>query len=692
MHRAWIVVLLAAGLAIPAAGDDQEDPPDEQNKEENGQPARIFETVVVTATRAEAPLLTTPAGIAIRTADEIAAEAGRTFVDVFEGIPGVQVQGNSRRITEEPNIRGFADEQVVIRQDGGRQNFNGVHAGRFFVDPDLLQRVEVVRGANSALYGSGALGGVVNLTTRSARDLLDAEQNWGGRYRIGYQSNGSDLSQSLSAFGANDRLDGLASVTLGGNRRPIRDGNGMEIPNTEDELRNGLVKLGWTPGITTRLEISFQRFDSDGTEPTNAGALTGSLVLRDTRWDGLRARFETRSLDSELLDLKVVAYRNALRTEENMLAEYRADATDFETLGFEAHNTARFQVSDSVQLRIGTGIEAYRDRQTGTRNGEPRLQFPDATFSYGAGWVYGKVEIHDRFDVTTSLRRDATRIRSERFEPREESRVSPQASAGVRFGNSGYAWVAASRAFRVPSLNELYADGVHFQIPLSDSVQVINLLQPAPDLPAERGASWEAGLRGGRNSFYGETTCFRSTVAGYVDQTVVFVDSNIPPVLRPGDETSILYGSTVNRSVDARLRGCEATAQIDRSRVRARVSGTLLDTENRDSGLALASTPASTVHLMVSGKIPSLSLEIGGRAHLAAARNEVPDQVEPTAGYRVFDLFARFSPGDGPLGGADWTIALNNLTDTPFAIHPAVVPQPGRSVRISAAWRLGFPR
>ncbi len=696
MRRGWAVWLLALGFAAPAAGEErtqqETEPETDQTEATDSAPERITETVVVTAAREETPLLTTPAGIAIRTADEIAAEAGRGFADVLDGLPGVRVQGNSRRITEEPNIRGFADEQVIIRQDGGRQNFNGVHAGRFFVDPDLLQRIEVVRGAGSALYGSGALGGVVALTTRSARDLLDAGQSWGGRYRLGYQSNGSDLSQSFSAFGANRRVDGLASVTLGGTRQAIRDGNGTPIPNTEDDLRNGLLKLGWNPGLATRLEVSFQRFASDGAEPINANALTGNLVFRDTRWDGFRARFETRSPDSDLLDLNVVAYSNALQTTEDMIAEYRADTTGFETLGFEAHNTARFRWSDSLRLRVGTGIEAYRDEQTGTRNGEPRLQFPDAEFSYAAGWIYAKAEIRDRFDLTASIRRDGARIRSDRFETREESRFSPQASAGVRFGNSAYAWVGASRAFRIPSLNELYADGVHFQIPIASRIQVINLLQPSPDLPAERGASQEAGLRGGWNSFFGETTCFRSEVDGYVDQVVTLVDPSLPAIIGPAGGESVLYGSTVNRSVAARLRGCEAVAQVDRPRFRLRLSGALLDTGNRDSGIALASAPASAAHLLLSGKIPSLSLEIGGRASVAAARSEVPDQVEPTEGYRVFDVFARFRPESGPLRGADWTIALNNLTDSYFAIHPAVVPQPGRSFRISAAWRLGFPR
>ena len=51
------------------------------------------------------------------------------------------------------------------------------------------------------------------------------------------------------------------------------------------------------------------------------------------------------------------------------------------------------------------------------------------------------------------------------------------------------------------------------------------------------------------------------------------------------------------------------------------------------------------------------------------------------------DLFARYAPDEGPLAGMDWTLALNNATDEYYAVFPAVVPQPGRSRRLSASCR-----
>ena len=706
--RWWLATLAAACMSapvVPAAPaqpaieqDHQSD--DEESRDDEKKPVLpvLSETVVVTASRAESPLLTAPAAIAVRTEEELASEAARTFIDLFEGIPGISITGNARRITEAPNIRGFADQQVVVRQDGGRQNWGAAHGGRFFTDPDLLQRVEVLRGANSAVFGSGALGGVVSLTTRSARDLLETGEQFGGRYRVGYQSNGGDLSQSFSGFAAGETLEALVNVGLGGTRAPIRDGNGDTIPNTEDELRNGLVKLGWTPGATTRWEVSWQGFDNQAAEPTNANDLTGTLVDRDTRFEALRASFRTRSQTSDWLDLSVLGYRNQVEVGEDMRIRTRRDDTAFATLGFEAHNRSRFRWSDDVRFTLNLGAETYRDTQSGTRDGAPRLQFPDAEASYFGAFLYGEAEVRDRLQLALGLRRDNWRVRADRFPARDEGQTSPRATAGFRLTDAAFVWVGASRGFRVPSLTELYADGLHFQFPVGSGVQVLNYFRPDPELRAEKGVSWEVGFRGGRNALTFETTCFNQTVGDYVDQIVIVADPAFAPEVDPVTGLTILHGSTLNVSLDARLRGCEGAALYDRPRFRMRASGSVLDTENVETGETLGRAPANALHLMASTRIPSLDLEVGGRATLAGSRtrglaaSRSADAAGEAPGYRVLDLFLRFAPDSGPLAGVDWTLALNNLTDEYYAVFPAVVPQPGRSLRIAAAYRFGFSR
>ncbi len=690
----------SAPLQTDLDRDRQSGEDEPQEEEEKPVLPVLSETVVVTASRAESPLLTAPAAIAVRTEEELAAEVARTFVDLFEGIPGISITGNARRITEAPNIRGFADQQVVVRQDGGRQNFNAAHGGRFFTDPDLLQRVEVLRGANSAVFGSGALGGVVSITTRSARDLLKSGEQFGGRYRAGYQSNGGDLSQSFSGFAASEKLDALVNVGLGGTRAPIRDGNGDAIPNTEDELRNGLVKLGWTPGATTRWEVSWQGFDNQAAEPTNANDLSGTLVDRDTRFEALRASFRTRSQTSDWLDLSVLGYRNEVGVGEDMRIRARRDDTAFATVGLEAHNSSRFRWNDDVRFSLNLGAEAYRDTQSGTRDGAPRLQFPDAEASYLGTFLYVEADVRDRLQLAVGLRRDHWRIQADRFAGREEGDFSPRATAGYRLGDGAFVWLGASRGFRVPSLTELYADGLHFQFPAGTGIDVLNRFRPNPTLAAERGTSWEAGFRGGRGALSLETTCFDQTVADYVDQIVVVADPDLDLEVDPVTGRTIIRGVTYNASLDARLRGCEAAALYEGPRFRMRATGSVLDTEDLATGNPLGRAPANALYLMASGRIPRLHLEIGGRATLAgsrtrglaASRTSDPGAEADAPSYRVLDLFFRFTPERGPLAGVDWTLAVNNLTDQYYAVFPAVVPQPGRSLRVSAAYRFGFSR
>ena len=210
---------------------------------------------------------------------------------------------------------------------------------------------------------------------------------------------------------------------------------------------------------------------------------------------------EVRSLDSELVDFEALAYRNSVEVSEELRINPRLDETRFETLGVEFTNTARFHPRDGLRLRVSAGAEAFRDRQSGTRDGQDRLQFPDANASYLAAFVHGEADIGDRLQLTAGLRRDAWRLRAGQFPERSEGQFSPRATVGYRLGEAGFVWVGAARGFRVPSLTELFADGLHFQIPVAASVEVLNWFRPNPDLPPSgacpgKPASAAAGARG----------------------------------------------------------------------------------------------------------------------------------------------------------------------------------------------------
>ena len=129
--------------------------------------------ITVFATRSAAPAFDYPGQVSVVERDRILDFNPQTIQDVFQAVPGASFDSGPRRTGDAPAIRGLSGAGVQVFLDGARQSFISGHDGRFFVDPDLVSAVEVVRGPTSALYGSGALGGVIAIRTLRAADLLD---------------------------------------------------------------------------------------------------------------------------------------------------------------------------------------------------------------------------------------------------------------------------------------------------------------------------------------------------------------------------------------------------------------------------------------------------------------------------------------------------------------------------------------
>jgi outer membrane receptor protein involved in Fe transport len=132
----------------------------------------VFKELAVTATKTPRDPFTTPGEGNVVPGDEIERTQAQSLEDVLRYQPGIDVQNGPRRIGELPVIRGLTGPRGLTTVDGVRLNFQSAHRGRLFVEPDALKQIEVVRGPNSALWGSGALGGVVALTTPTTPILI----------------------------------------------------------------------------------------------------------------------------------------------------------------------------------------------------------------------------------------------------------------------------------------------------------------------------------------------------------------------------------------------------------------------------------------------------------------------------------------------------------------------------------------
>lgn len=193
-----IAALLASGLvsAQPAQA-----PADTALAQANAPAAGELPPVVVTGTRSEREVKEVPATIESITAEQIEERQITDIREAAELIPNVSVERRSNRMSLAGgltdgrsgnagfNIRGLDGNRVLMLVDGIRapRSYSFGGSSRDNVDFGLIERVEIIKGPSSALYGSDGIGGVVQLFTRDPASYLKGGKTFGGEVGVGYE-------------------------------------------------------------------------------------------------------------------------------------------------------------------------------------------------------------------------------------------------------------------------------------------------------------------------------------------------------------------------------------------------------------------------------------------------------------------------------------------------------------------------
>jgi len=153
--------------------------------------------LTVTGTRAPTDLSRAPLIIDIIDHQDATLATASRVEDVLSRQPGLHVAGQGRRNGQTLSMRGFGRNGILVRLDGVRQDISTGHVGNFFLDPALIQEVQIARGSLSSLYGSNAMGGVVSFTSVEASDLLAPGEDSGVRLSLAWISHSTSASTAL---------------------------------------------------------------------------------------------------------------------------------------------------------------------------------------------------------------------------------------------------------------------------------------------------------------------------------------------------------------------------------------------------------------------------------------------------------------------------------------------------------------
>lgn len=640
-------------------------------------PATPLDAVTSSATRTPRIAGDTPVAVSVVEREEIEQRQGQSIDDLLKDMTGVDVGGVPRNSAKQVSVRGLGDERVVLRLDGVRNNFSSGHRGRMFVDSDLLKQVDVVRGPSSVLYGSGALGGAINLRTIDAEDILKPGASVGGRAKIGYQTNNSSRLESLTgAVRADDaQLVGNVSRRSNGN---YEDAKSTEIPWSGDEIWSGLLK-GKLERNGHTLGISTVQFRNDHTLPTEANAGgTANLVIadRDTLQRSYVVNWGYASASSPLIDTKLAVYRNEVDISEKRVpgAAARFDETGLATNGFDAQNTARFALGAFDAQTLTFGFDGYRDTQRSTRNGAPRTEYPGATQSILGAYVQNEIEIFKRVTFTPGLRFDSFKQEADNnATKKDESRFSPKASIAFQATPWLAPYLSYAEAFRVPSLSERFVSGTHFPG---------NVFVPNPNLKPETAANKEAGANLKFSGVFAESDRLRARAAYFVNDISDYIQ-----------ETVNATTTTTSNVPSARIQGAEAELRYDSGSYFSALGATVLRGSNVSTSQPLADTPADKFTLTAGRRWLDSGWLVGARTVLARPQTRVPTGTPATGGYAVHDVFATYAPEDGTLENFRFDVGVDNVFDkvyrrsnwnsTPSPLFYEV----GRNVKMSMSYR-----
>ena len=545
-----------------------------------------LQQMTISATRQEQSVDSVPATVTVHTRDELDRNNVNTIKDLVRYEPGVSVGGTGTRGgISGYNIRGIDGDRILTQVDGveiPNGFFNGPYAKtqRNYVDPEIVKRVEILRGPASVLYGSNAIGGAVSYFTLDPDDIIKPGQDAGARLKTGYSSADDSWLKSATVAGRAEQFDGLLHFSQrDGHETESYDhynGTGLDrtAANPEDvRTTNVLAKAGWNYADDARLGLTYEKYKDDRDTdqqsaiggPFNNGQPMGMYRSRTGNDTITRERYgleNTFALDSLLADnVKWTLNYQIAKTDQSTLENYfpiirhvmRTRETLYEEKQwvFDAQLDKAFALGETGHvLTYGTTLK--QEKVTGSRSGsgyclavgggcsaigaisptdtlKKSSDFPDPTINTYSLFAQDQISWNN-WTFLPGLRYDYTELKPHVTQEFLNT-VSPDGRGTVSDENK--TWNRVSPKFGLTyALTDnytwygQYAEG--FRTPTAKALYgrfenstIGYNIAPNPDQEPEKSQSYETGLRGNFESGNFDVAVFYNKYRDFINEDAV---------------------------------------------------------------------------------------------------------------------------------------------------------------------------
>ncbi|MCX7672717.1 MAG: TonB-dependent receptor [Thiobacillaceae bacterium] len=634
------------------------------------------------------------------------AHAGGVPGDLFSGGPGLAAHGDGAW-GRNPVLRGLKKESIVLMVDGLRVNSaQPVGAIASLVDVDLLERAEVVKGPTSVLYGSGALGGVVNLITPAPQ--FAERPTWSGAFRAGGAS-------------ADDSLAGALRAQYAGVGHALVLGVAAAEVDDYDSPRGRVARSGYSadalllrtrhrlaPDVT--LSLNLQRHASHdvwypgsartGGQPGGAGIppVLGTVTLRSPEQRrtlyalGAQTRAAGEQLAGEVYRQEV--YRQIRAYSSTLQRDYVRNRVTFATDGARLAWTGA--ASEGHLLTLGTEYwrmtadpERYSDTNAPLFNNNQRTD----PFSDGVIRAAG-VFVQDEFAlgatrVLLGARYDAVQGRAA-----QKGMGAGAQTTGLKRTDGTLSWsigaihaaqplfnpyVNLGQAYRAADMRERFEDSAR-----GDGYYHMG----NPQLKPEFSTSLEVGAKGRSGAFEYQLAAFHTVIRDAIAGRITGAN-------HPGTGLPIKRTENLDMVVIYGLEG-QLSRPLGRLQMEAAFTWLRGDNEQDDEPAYQMPAPELRLGLMQpAARGLSWRLELRAVARQSRVARKFSNGMEnPTPGYTVVNLGAGW--GFGRVGA--WSelaleAAVNNLFDRSYHDHLTEglpgreIKAPGRSLALALRGR-----
>lgn len=459
------------------------------------EPPQSLPTLVVTATRTASPLADVPASVTLISREELLNKGSQNVFDALRDTPGISVQGIGTGGRKAISLRGLDSKHSLILIDGKRLPSSNDSFGPNtdyhydWLPLAQIERIEVVRGPMSVLYGSDALGGVVNIITRKP------SKDWTGQINaLGYLNDSDDgAGQQLSAYasGALAHTLKLQIHAAQTRRAAVADTRAPALSALEGREQQQIgVALDWQalPEHTIKLE------HTQGQDERWYDTETRREQLYQSRYD-IQRQHTALGWDAWLGETNALLRGYQSRIETSNSTTQGVAPTAPQTLR-ERVLEAGINLPWGETHLLSAGAE-YR---------EERLQHPQLVGGQAQARLFS-VYLQDDIELSAPLRLTIG-LRQDHFESFGDE-LSPRIALGWELAPAWTARVSYGHGFRSPNIKQIAQD--------YSFAAGMFVIQSNPALQPETNDAWELGIHYAQTAWELDAAVFDNRVKNLID-------------------------------------------------------------------------------------------------------------------------------------------------------------------------------